>query len=511
MQQTSKQQILVDIGAPDSVTEVSVSNGRFEKVASGLGAQTVPLEPGIYRIHWSRFGSEEQKLVEVTGREPDGKLNIDTKVPAVSTAAPLTGSRFGVIDNPEKLTALSIGPATIGANETSQIMLVLRDTNGSDHPFPVGSVSLHNPSGQLVANLNKGTANSDQRFAGIMVGLQPGVYQLRVDTGGLGFYELFVTTVAGWQTQVFLVCDDFYFGDESFRRPALRSASVLMQRAGTAFDADRPDARLAELALGALMSERDILDTSDMQDLLYGKFEDPMLGIYGAHLILQRKEIDWSLYRTVCQNLYQLVGPIPEIQAFSTIGEQERKFPSSQQSSYYGMPPMLVRSWRLLIDASRKQFNTIPKGSWSDRIAASIAGTRPWLLSRVHEQSGPIQQAFNTTSVKRAKSVMTEMMESIEPDDVSQIIQNFIESKTQLDSLESTILDVVAHTTKTAIPKESGRGFFERAMAGSNANFDITGQPDSSLYKIDAPSYSVARSALSLAEKLTKRSGFKIG
>lgn len=119
----------------------------------------------------------------------------------------------------------------------------------------------------------------------------------------------------GWQTQVFLFRRTFGKGEES-RRPDLSEASVLMGRTGSGFYPDRDDERWTELARLALAGNRKAMPSrDDLREMLVHKFEDPMLGIYAAHLLLREPEIRVDLLEIVLGNLFSMLGEHPDVQA----------------------------------------------------------------------------------------------------------------------------------------------------------------------------------------------------
>ena len=116
-----------------------------------------------------------------------------------------------------------------------------------------------------------------------------------------------IATFAGWQTQVFMtISDGLLFG----------SASVLMSRAGF-----QPYDRLPQAvdsALAGLQNGTNTLPPEERQMLLYGKFDNPMLGLVGAHVLLQDPDADPGTIETVLGNMDWLLGPdAPDNRALS--------------------------------------------------------------------------------------------------------------------------------------------------------------------------------------------------
>jgi hypothetical protein len=192
-----------------------------------------------------------------------------------------------------------------------------------------------------------------------------------------------------WQTQVFLMADGWQIV-AGVPHADFRRVSILMCKPGRGFDDQRPDMRRTEIALEALSEKRNVpseLDPMEAQEqaLLAAKFENPMLGLYGALLYLRRPSLDADLLCMVFENLCELVGPLPDVEA---IGRAiVLRFPAKSkeilqrldQKAGLRTPPMLRESWGHLIVASAAHRELIPRGSLAERVAACIASRGPWL------------------------------------------------------------------------------------------------------------------------------------
>lgn len=514
MKKRSETTTRLHINAGDDMTEISIIDNQFNRLAAGLGSLSKKLAPGIYKVRWKTASASKDKLVEVTGDEDGGVLNIEAGMQAISTSAPLNNTTLGCLDKPEILKNLSENTPALSPGKASQLLVFLRDEAEIDSEFPAKSVSIHTADGTKLADFNDGFINDDKRYAGVNIGVDPGVYRLRVETGPLESYEIFVFTAENWQTRVFLTCDDFYSGSDTFRRPMLRTTSILMGRKGTRFDPNSQNDRQSEVALNALLRGYDILDSRDMRDLLHGKFDDPMLGIYGAHLLLQRKRINWELFDTVCRNLYRLVGPVPDVQALYVKSKRPMRSDDNRLAIYRGLPPMLIRSWGLLIRRSRKRYSIIPQDSLSDRIAVTVVSTEPWLMCRVEPQAEEQAQAIPNVSHAQGSRILAQMVEKISRADRKKISSYLKGRQENLNPIESAILNVVTMAHKLedpAVRNEVAKLQVSRFDSSDPSQLiDAIGIAKQALSNLPAPSYSIARSAISLASKLKDRFDFDI-
>jgi hypothetical protein len=136
-------------------------------------------------------------------------------------------------------------------------------------------------------------------------------------------------------------------------RADLSGAAILLQR--SQFMPDDDTARLSELARVALATKRRARPGTEnytilpdqTRDLLRFKLDDPMLGIYGGHLLLLESVPDLSLLTQVVRNLRALVGRShPDVEALALRTELSREVVHIED------PPMLRRSWGIIAEES---------------------------------------------------------------------------------------------------------------------------------------------------------------
>src|SRR5262249_1842576 len=97
--------------------------------------------------------------------------------------------------------------------------------------------------------------------------------------------------------------------------------SLMMHAIDSPFRLDDPARKVMEAARGALADERAILN-EQLEELLLLKFEDPLAGIIGGHLLLIENERDpkrdIKLLNVAVKNLRSLVGnDHPDVECLS--------------------------------------------------------------------------------------------------------------------------------------------------------------------------------------------------
>lgn len=246
------------------------------------------------------------------------------------------------------------------------------------------------------------------------VQLDPGAYCLCLKTYSGKILKQTIIASPGWQTQVFLLQRNYGFikkdagENEMDVRADLSNASIFMSRIGYGFQSskpyeysDNPDFRLTEMARQALINNRHVLNKEVMSRMLSDKFGNPMLGIYGVHLLLLSEKADKSILPDIVNNLRGLlVQPHPDVEAIA--------LKLNVASSYvFDTPPMLRLSWNYVIEASVKQPQLVPQDSLAATIAGKLCSGDPWLLWGYLGK-----QADNTTILFEQLKKLTELEEA---------------------------------------------------------------------------------------------------
>jgi hypothetical protein len=382
--------LTLDIRASDSGTEIFVVDGDLQLVDRGIGRLvTKPLDPGIYKIK-ARAGVEtREQYVVLSG---PGQTVILPQF-AFASPAPLAGTSKtheyhvdGAVSESQHVH--------VQAGTGSTIFVFSREWTASLDPArqspprenPAAGLWLLDADGATVADLGthaRVRGDVPDPFAGCTVAVDPGAYRLAVDVPGGGRLEETVVACGGWQTQVFLLQRNMNGG----RCADLPNGSVLMAR-GMGFLPNDAAARQGELARLGLTNERKVL-SADVLRMLGDKFDNPMLGIFGGHLLLMdaspevrgpngailtpEKKPDLDLLGRVVMNLRGLVGsshPDVEALALACVGTTRR----------FAAPPMLRRSWALVVDRTVSDRELVPTGSLAANAASHVLGEEPWLV-----------------------------------------------------------------------------------------------------------------------------------
>ena len=114
----------------------------------------------------------------------------------------------------------------------------------------------------------------------------------------------------GWQTQLFLTFD------KQLRYDTLR---IFLSAVSRGFEPDDNWARAVDLALSVLIRGQGAIPLDARQILLEGKFENPMLGLIVAWLLLREADVPQQLVDLVLDNLDRLLPQSPDVQALRAV------------------------------------------------------------------------------------------------------------------------------------------------------------------------------------------------
>lgn len=480
----SRTKVSLHVRAPEQSTEIFVMDGRFRRVASGLGHLETSVFPGVYKVRFRSGTKQRDKLVEI---RPDQTIvNVTTEPLGFSSAAPISNT-FTSREYHQATAAEQSSQVHMSAGAGSQLYLYVRDLLDEQDDFPWIGVSLHDLEGNPIADLTNGVCDEEHRFGALNLELDPGTYRLRVESGPMGVFEMFLITSEGWQTQVFLLAADFQASEGKVRRAALKTAAVFMCRIGKGFHPDNEKFRLAELARQGLVTGRNVVDRNTLNELLWGKYENPMMGIYGAHLLIQSYRPNHELIDEVISNLGSLLGSHTDVEALRLRSGTR----STSDRLEFSSPPMLRSSWELIVKQSLKRLDTVPMGSIAADLADGFMSSTPWLLHRVpevHLEERPADE-MNFAGTQR----MLEQMVTYGEGEGREVLMQASRDRSAFSPLELQIMNAMLNV---ASAKE-----FSRKYTGESKSVDKSSVPQL-IRSLNAPSVSIAQSTINLAQKL---------
>lgn len=421
MSAVTVQEFNLTVKTGEAAAEIFIIDGQYNRIASGSGEEAIfRLATGLYAVK-VRAGNECQEQPVAIFKDE----TVIFKPIRFSSPAPLEGT--------SKTHEYHIGNAEGHSHKIhcvigkgSQVYVFVRDyTSKVKSPdietlkyTPALGLSLRNTQGEVLVNFEE-TSNkeiSGDPWAACNVELNPGIFQLALETADGNVLEQTIVAAPGWQTQIFLLLRNYGLKNKDLRAD-LSGASIFMSPLGTGFKSQNSDSknpmelnyRLTELASQALVNNRQRLSEKLTNEVLNGKFNNPMLGIYGAHLMMNNSEYDKDLLAVVIENLRSLFQmPHPDVEAIA--------LKSKTGSTYtFDVPPMLRNSWAYILEASVDQPQLVMENSLASQVAGSSWGEGLWLVwSRTGKQMENTNQIL-LEQLKKMKQLGNESAESANP------------------------------------------------------------------------------------------------
>jgi uncharacterized caspase-like protein len=361
----------LDVSPGDPGAEIFIIDHRFSLVESNPGSLLTLLPFGLFKIK-TRLGRGLKERIILLDRDRP-QLDPSEIVQPLATAAPL--------DQTSATHEYQIAAARDAAAEArwlkreghhAALTVMARVWSGPNGALrnakPWKGVTVVDVKGKKVLNLAKDSKPNTERdpFAVCTLGVSPGVYFLRqhLEPAASGTRSLVLeqslVIPEGWGLEVHLLRR---VTPDSGQLSPLPRLSLIMRNLENVDEGGWRD-RLLETAHQALADERRVLNP-ELEELLMRKFQDPMAGILGAHLLLIEAERNpghsLEMLDVVVPNLRRLVGPNhPDVEAISLRCPNK----ALRRSEPLTDPPMLQRSWKLIVEGCSAQPALVPKRLW---------------------------------------------------------------------------------------------------------------------------------------------------
>lgn len=387
------------VSTSDPQSEIVVLDARGRLVQRALGpSHTFSLVPGIYRVKVLAGAEFLEKSIVLT-ETPRDPMRFEQV--AFASPAPLAGTSASHEYHMEAANRESQVTHVFDGLGSSLFFLV-RDWTPTAAESPRQRVTTHPAEGlslyavsvlgerkvcDLAVSGTRSAAWSDP-WAACTIEVVPGVYELRLELpGGETLHQSFVAS-PDWQTQSFVFMRAYPSDAGPQWRADLSRTSVLLSQT-RGFSPNDSILRVAELARMALATKRPggrgqtdrPLMPAETRALLREKFANPFLGIYGAHLLLRERSVDVDLLRDVVRNLRAMLGRHPDVEALAlSVAGEPLPLP-------FERPPMLRRSWSLVVDASVTQPGLVTE-SLAERNTGKFWAEGSWHIWRSSANAG---------------------------------------------------------------------------------------------------------------------------
>jgi hypothetical protein len=405
----------------------------------------VGVVPGAYKVEFRTAVETRAQIVVVT----EGEIRevwLDERL-KVASAAPVKGSstsheyQRGPAAHESREPPL---PPPPGHNGGSHLFLFVRDhdVEAWANENPALGLSLHQLDGGLLYDLGSqggfsGHYNAQGHWTALHVNLDPGAYLLRLETPTKGIVQQVVHLCTGWQTQLFLLARSYGRGAERRRQADLARGSLFMAKPESGFQPEERQLYLTEVALRALADGRSV-PGAERSEMMWEKFNNPMLGLFGAFLHLRRPRVDPRLMRTVFGNLRELLGPHPDVIAlgwalvarWAAEGHPAELLTPIQraveEAGAMTVPPMLRAACDAVGAASFTHPGLVAPDSLAERVTTRMLLASPWLL-----WTATAEELRQTPLPPSAAPLVDDIMKKLRPS-----LKDGLEGRFQLNSIE---------------------------------------------------------------------------
>jgi hypothetical protein len=360
------------------LAEISVLDGSMNTVARSVGELREDLAPGLYKIR-VRNGPSPEVEERFVSLNQNRTMSIDA--PPIFSPIPLEGTTRSREYHMSRAADSSRNPQ-FSFGQGSGLFVFAREWSASGtgaHNNPAAGLEITDEPGKLLAEIGK-TATielSNDPSAAWCATVSPGAYRLRFALADGSIIERALFASPGCQTQIFILLSSAS-GPAAKAHPNLAGGAVIMS-SKFQFDPQNRGTQLGEIARYALTQKRRVLNDQLRCEIVDEKFDDPMLGLLGAHLILRDEPDNVALFETLTGNLLRLLGPDhPDLRVLCL----RRRTPLLGTRRSLESPPMLRASWDLAVEASLESPNSFPEAGSVADIADKIVPTASWLVWR---------------------------------------------------------------------------------------------------------------------------------
>lgn len=365
----------LSLSSPLHSVEIRVRDVNLEVVARGFGKMDEQLPPGIYQVEYRAGSNVRRELVALRANETFAKHDVEL---LFASPVPLEGTSTSRETYQRAVERLSRKPTKTVRGDSGFLIFIRNLDKNSGFKMRRESVrnwQLLDSHLRPVLDLPKlFQTNVSEEWMGLSVLLPAGGYVLRVSRGidDQRPFDQALWLSRGWTTGLFIAQNE--------TGPVPEAASVQMTKLKVGWEAFMENShqvvRIAELALTGLREGRQAVPAAQLSQLLHAKFENPMLGILGAHALLLQRNVNCDTLGEVIGNLDALLPGHPDVMALRQMSA--KLLGVSPPASGNTMPPMLLASYTGLLARDAQDEGVIPAASLAESIAPSLLRQGTW-------------------------------------------------------------------------------------------------------------------------------------
>jgi hypothetical protein len=356
-----------------STLQIELLDSDFSTVATGTGALSVHVSPGLYEVHFRDGASYESRIIKAEGAtvtvEPPRFLT-ESPAPLEGTSTSHEYHQYAVSEASQRVANEAAHAPLLGG-----LIVMVRNLRGADDvPFPSDlpkRLGILDAQGKAPPVKQDWQIDATQHWAIWSNSLPAGGYTLEIsgpDAASTSIRQsLWVDR--GWQTLLFL--PNTAEGIEA----DLATVHITKLGQWSAWNEAGAIAVALENVLAGLRNGRSVVP-SDLNDLFHAKFQNPFLGIAAAHALLLDPSPSTRLLTTVVKNLARLLPENPDVFAL-----EHRAYDHGAKVTVrkgLSWPPLLYAGYRSLIRADAADPGVILDGSPAETAAARLVLNGIW-------------------------------------------------------------------------------------------------------------------------------------
>ena len=352
--------VAVQLLASDSGTRIAVFNSEFELIGSGVGRLRLSLERGVYKARFEAGNRMADELFEVS----DDPVTVRGPVLAFWSPIPLNNTSSNHEYHYYPSRDLASKPPTASPGSGGEVFVFARDSMQNFNQPPSGppqwqGLGISDAKHARIFDIeHHGLCVPVNGFASTKLALNPGLYHLEQPDCAHPDMMLKLPFVVceGWCTHIYVDSKDSCTpnspsGPSSDMRRVidLAGAAMVMLRLNASSVLDDDVARLSEIARQGLMHCQEAVSADELEEMLEGKREFPMLGLYAAHVLLARSERNWEKVAKIAQHLARwLTSGHPDVDVLLALCAKHG-ITTNVGPSFKWWPPLLASGWDLAI------------------------------------------------------------------------------------------------------------------------------------------------------------------
>ena len=362
----------LSLTAPTGTVEISVRDAALNVVANGFGDLKEDLPPGIYQIEYRAGERLTRELVALRPGETFENAKVDLPF---ASPVPLEGTSTSSETHRAALDELCALPMRKSDGQCSLLIFIRAmraDPALGFHRDAVRDWELLDTDLRPVLDIGKQIKiNARQQWMGLSVLLPAGGYVLRIQRDRHP-YDQAIWLSEGWTTGLFMT--------QTGHGPWPEQASIHMAPLAVRWIGNTAKgqylARVTELALSGLREGRAVVPPRTLSKLLQDKFQNPMLGILGAHCLLLQREPGHTVIGEVLARLKHLVPEHPDLIALQQLSA--KKFDTPSPANRVTAPPMLHASYMGLLACDAGGTGVFARGLLAESIAPRLLHQGSW-------------------------------------------------------------------------------------------------------------------------------------